>query len=208
MRYFTYTEGKLLRWQVLTLAYSIGRSHTYFNLILLASSDLNLSEISAPTWLQKNWDALRIILPLVLSVFLAYTSQRCPTMTSLSCCVFKGTTACTVTNEKELLGKKTIAPADPLRIPMSLLRKSFLLCHRPKQLVQCLLYTVRPLKCSDIHLSLWICSVKRLLQQVSGRESSRDVEGGMDGWRGLLICLWMWLCTMRGRLMWEMRSLL
>ncbi len=63
---------------------------------------------------------------------------------------------------------------------MYLLRKSFLLCHRPKQLLQCLLYTVLPLKCSDIHLSLWICSVKRLLQQVSGRESSRDVEGGRE----------------------------
>lgn len=63
---------------------------------------------------------------------------------------------------------------------MYLLRKSFLLCHRPKQLLQCFLYTVLPLKCSDIHLSLWICSVKRLLQQVSGRESSRDVEGGRE----------------------------
>ncbi len=68
MWYFTYTEGKLLsrlRWQGLMLAYSIGRSHTYFNMILLASSNLNLPKISAPTWLLKNWDALRIILPLV-----------------------------------------------------------------------------------------------------------------------------------------------
>ncbi len=51
MWYFTYTEGKLLsrlRWQGLMLAYSIGKSHTYFNYDLVGIDQPQLAKDFRP----------------------------------------------------------------------------------------------------------------------------------------------------------------